>query len=942
MITGMKPGETSQIRTIGIRERLLKLFDNFPIIQRAAMLATKSSVPSTIPNSSPPSPVPTSRVLDRPSNFEPDTAGGDEDDPSVREPADSIPTKTVSPSEAEWQRRKDEDGASNDTIDAIMALTGIEKVKAEILRIHAKIHISKRQETSLREARFNIALLGNPGTGKTTVARLYAKFLTSVRAVRGKKFIETTGSRLANEGIPGIKKKIKLVLNAGGGVIFIDEAYQLTESGNPLGAHVLQFLLAEMENNVDKLVFIFAGYNSQMDNFLQHDSGLSSRVPYRLRFDDFSDDELRLMLERCIRDKYHGKMKIEGGMRGLYMRIAVQRLGRRRGREGFGNARDLQNLLSIIAERQAARLTEQRRTGKKLDYLLFVKEDLIGPDPSRAVYECSAWTELKALIGLQAVKKSAQDLVDIVLDNYRRELNEKKPVQMSLNRVFLGNPGTGKTTVAKLYGQVLADIGLLTNGEVVVKNPADFIGSVLGESESKTKAILASTVGKVLVIDEAYMLYSGVPGGGKRNDPYKDAVIDTIVAEVQSVPGDDRCVLLLGYEPQMREMFQNVNPGLSRRFAIEDAFRFEDFSDSELLEILNLKLKQQDLGATDDAKHVAIEVLGRARNRPNFGNGGEVENLLAIAKSNYHSRQAALLEAQRGLDIIFQPMDFDPNYDRWAHPEENLQKQFADLTGCEKIMERFLEWQNIARILKQKGQDPRRLVPTTFQFKGPPGTGKTTIARKMGQVYYDMGLLSSPEVIECSASDLVADYVGQTGHKTRQVCDRALGKVLFIDEAYRLSESHFAKEAIEELVYILTQDPFARNLIVILAGYDEEMNQLMAMNRGLSSRFPETITFENMSPQHCLDILKKTLEKEGIRCRALEVPSSGDYQRLVVLLGRLARLPSWGNARDVITLSEQMARIVYKRASTLSDKLTLESQDAVDCVAKMLRERESS
>lgn len=211
----------------------------------------------------------------------------------------------------------------------------------------------------------------------------------------------------------------------------------------------------------------------------------------------------------------------------------------------------------------------------------------------------------------------------------------------------------------------------------------------------------------------------------------------------------------------------------------------------------------------------------------------------------------------------------------------------------------------------------------------------------MGQVYYDMGFLSSTEVVECSASDLVAHYVGQTGHKTRQVFERALGKVLFIDEAYRLSEGHFAKEAMDELVGILTQDAFAGKLIVILAGYDQEMNQLMAVNPGLSSRFPETITFENMSPEQCLDILRNTLKKSGIRCRTLDAPSSEDYQRLVALFRQLASLPSWGNARDVITLSKQMVRIVYKRTSTLPDELTLEGQDAVDCVAEMLQERYS-
>ena len=124
---------------------------------------------------------------------------------------------------------------------------------------------------------------------------------------------------------------------------------------------------------------------------------------------------------------------------------------------------------------------------------------------------------------------------------------------------------------------------------VLVRNPSDFMGSVLGQSEQNTRGILAAGVGKILVIDEAYGLYGGK---GSVSDPYKAAVIDTIVAEVQSVPGDDRCVLLLGYQSQMEDMMQNTNPGLSRRFPLSSAFVFEDFNDDELQTIFKFKLKK--------------------------------------------------------------------------------------------------------------------------------------------------------------------------------------------------------------------------------------------------------------------------------------------------------------------------------------------------------------
>ena len=301
--------------------------------------------------------------------------------------------------------------------------------------------------------------------GKTTVARLYAKILTSLGALPGDAFVETTGSRLANDGVAGIKKHIEGIHNAGGGALFIDEAYQLADQHNFGGRQVLDFLLAEMENNVGKIVFILAGYNKEMEKFFEHNPGLPSRVPYTLQFTDYHDDELLWMLQQRIERRYQSKMAIEGGKDGLYMRIVVRRLGRGRGRPGFGNARALQTTYSKIAERQADRLKHERKDGLCPDDFLLTKEDLIGPDPSQAILNSVAWEKLQELTGLTAVKESIKGMIDRISVNYQRELEEKSPITTSLNRVFLGNPGTGKTSVAKLYGQILADLGLLSNGE---------------------------------------------------------------------------------------------------------------------------------------------------------------------------------------------------------------------------------------------------------------------------------------------------------------------------------------------------------------------------------------------------------------------------------------------------------------------------------------------
>jgi len=576
------------------------------------------------------------------------------------------------------------------------------------------------------------------------VARHYAKVLTTIQVLSGDGFIETTGSHLAHGGVAEVKNQLEQLGNSEGGVYFIDEAYQLTEGHNYGGKKVLDYLLAEIESLTGKIIFVFAGYRKQMEKFFEHNPGLSSRIPYTLHFEDYTDAELLRMLQFQMNQYYKSRIEIEDGVDGLYMRIAVRRLGRGRGRDGFGNARALENMFARMREQQSDRLTRQRKEGLSPDDYHITKEDLIGPDPSKAIRICDAWTQLQQLTGLKSVKDSVSFMIDLIKTNYKRELNEKKLIDVSLNRVFLGPPGTGKTTVAKLYGRILSDIGMLSNGEgqftpgiktlcllimnfqVVVKNPSDFIGNVIGQSESNTKAILATTVGKVLIIDEAYMLYPGSgSGSGSGTDIYKTAVIDTIVADVQSVPGDDRCVLLLGYEAQMVDMFQNVNPGLTRRFQLSDAFRFEDFSDSELQEILQLKLTNQDLGATQQAVSTAIDVLSRLRNGLNFGNGGDVENLISKAKANYQARQSALSAAQRSIDFIFEPQDFDTDFDRASGAETNLQELFKGVIGCEGIIAKLDGFLKVAKGMRAQGLEPRGQIPMNFIFKGPPGNRKT-------------------------------------------------------------------------------------------------------------------------------------------------------------------------------------------------------------------------
>ncbi|KUI53134.1 Stage V sporulation protein K [Cytospora mali] len=927
MMKYKKDEEEQQKALAQHRADLSMLKDTATRILNAAKPQSKSMMPGSFPGGSPLTP-----PADEDSD---DTLGG-------------IPEGA----KQEWKYLKDFEGAKNETLDELMGMIGLEDVKSEFLSIKSRVDTALRQGIPLDKERFSCSMLGNPGTGKTTVARLYARFLTSIGVIPGSCFKEETGASLANAGVSGCKTIIDDILNDGGGVLFIDEAYQLTSGNSYGGGAVLDYLLPEVENLCGKIVFVLAGYNKQMESFFAHNPGLPSRFPVEMRFADYTDEELLRIFESKIHKKYSGRMKCEDGSRGLYCRIATRRVGRARGHEGFGNARTIENLLATISSRQAVRLRRERRGGKKPDDLQFTKEDLIGPEPTEALSKSEAWRKLQNLIGLKAVKEAVRSLIDSAGQNYSRELAEQPPIQYSLNRVFLGSPGTGKTTVAKLYGSILVNLGLLSKGEgsqVVLKNPSDFVGSALGESEKLTKGILAASLGKVLVIDEAY----GLDGGnGSTADPYKTAVIDTIVAEVQSVPGDDRCVLLLGYKEHMENMFQNVNPGLSRRFPVSSAFEFEDFNDEELGKILDMKLKQQGYDATDQGKRVAMEVLNRAKNRPNFGNAGEVDIMLDAAKARHQKR---LSQNETHSVSTLEALDFDENFDRAERAETNVAKLFEGTVGQEAVVFLLQSYQETVRTMKTLEMDPKESIPFNFLFRGPPGTGKTTTANKMGKVFYDMGFLATAEVISCSTTDIIGQYVGQTGPKVQQQLDKALGRVLFIDEAYRLSEGPFAKEAMDELVDAATREKYAKKLIIILAGYEKDINRLMTTNPGLTSRFPEVIDFRSLNAEECVKLLAKLLKSKQSRfagpkakkklifdISVLENLDPSFKVLLTQLFSQLSQQDGWANARDIQTIAES----IFKK--TIGDKegvskghLTVKEETVEAEVSRMLQERVS-
>ncbi|PCD34774.1 hypothetical protein AU210_007371 [Fusarium oxysporum f. sp. radicis-cucumerinum] len=216
-----------------------------------------------------------------------------------------------------------------------------------------------------------------------------------------------------------------------------------------------------------------------------------------------------------------------------------------------------------------------------------------------------------------------------------------------------------------------------------------------------------------------------------------------------------------------------------------------------------------------------------------FKDGINIEHIIDLAEVNYQHQL-------HGLKPL-EPIDFDPDFNRSKRADENRNALFEDFVGFEQITDRFRKYQKMANGMRRYGLDPKPHIPWAFVFKGPPGTGKTSTARKVGKLFYDIGFLSSDEVVTCSVTNLTGELSGHTGPKVINQFELGLGKVLFIDEAYRLIGDSFHKEAIGELVDVMTKPRYAHNMVVILAGYSDEMEELLMLNPGLRSRFPTVL-----------------------------------------------------------------------------------------------------
>ncbi|TDC87446.1 AAA family ATPase [Actinomadura sp. 7K507] len=520
-----------------------------------------------------------------------------------------------------------------DPMAELEALTGLGGVKHEIELIVAGAKATKmRRDAGVAvptpPAR-HMVFTGNPGTGKTVVARLFARILKDLGVLTSGHLVEATRSTLVGTyiGETAVKTR-KVAQRAVGGVLFIDEAYSLVQEGveEDYGPEAIAELLRVMENHRDDIVVIVAGYEREMRRFIASDPGLASRFPSTVRFPDFADAELI--------EIFTGQVADAGLELAPDARDRVADLLRRapRGRS-FGNARVMRNLCERATALQARRVTALSKATPD-DLAALTAEDL--PDTlsgsTRVRPVTDPLAELDALIGLADVKKEVHRLAaEARATDLRRAAGQTVTVP-SRHMVFTGNPGTAKTTVARLVASVYADLGLLSSGHLVEVSRADLIGSYVGQTAPRVRAAVEQALGGVLFIDEAYSL---------AGDSYTQEAVSTLVQLMEEYRSD-LVVIAAGYEREM-EAFLSGNSGLESRFPKRLAF--PDYSDDELVEIFTHLAAAEGLQLSED---VPARLRGLLRDVPrgsSFGNGRLMRNLLDGAVATQAERLTATSDA---------------------------------------------------------------------------------------------------------------------------------------------------------------------------------------------------------------------------------------------------------------------------------------------------------
>ena len=806
-----------------------------------------------------------------------------------------------------------EERSVEDILKDLDTFIGMDEVKAAVKEMAYSVqNAMQRAERGLGEQEkmsMHIILTGNPGTGKTTIARKLGEILASIGYLDSGHVVEVDRAKMVSPYQGETPKVVdRLCDKAKGGILFVDEAYTLaplSASGDRdnQGAQALEKLMKRMEDDRGQFIVIAAGYRTEMENLFRVNPGFRSRFNYFLDIKDYSPEQLfEIMLVFAKGKKYIFSPEAEE----LTKKMVTEMYNSRD--KDFANGRTMRSLFDQICKKQAQRLQGESISSMSNEQLMTIEDQDIPYEAPQAVDYTECLKKLDGLVGLGGVKKEISNLAAYL--NLQIKRGETNTFQ-GKHYVFTGNPGTGKTTVARIMADVFKTLGIVSRGQLVEADRAKLVAGYSGQTAIKTNQLVDQAMGGVLFIDEAYTLKSN------DSDSFGAEAIDTLLKRLEDDRGKFICIVA-GYTDQMHD-FIDTNPGLKSRFT--QTIHFDDYTPDELTQIFINLAKGKNFTIdeeTEGAIHREFEQLYLRRDK-NFGNAREARRIFDGAVERQSQRLVKLMSDPGFQEEDMYKLtkeDLPMAQSDSARPLEEVLNELDEFIGMRTVKNSIRRLAVQSMFMKQRaamGAGKVQQMAMNFILTGNPGTGKTSIARKMGEVLQAMEILPTARVIEASRATLVGKYMGETPKIVNNMCDKAMGGILFIDEAYTLSDGgdQYGKEAIDTLMKRMEDD--RGKFVVIAAGYKDKMEEFLMMNPGLASRFTHKLHIDDYNEDELLAIFKHMAQKDQYN-----LSPTAEFKALDTIYKMvLNKDESWGNAREMRNLLDATIQKLSLRVSQM-------------------------
>lgn len=784
----------------------------------------------------------------------------------------------------------------DDEDDELSILVGLEQQK-KLLREHVatlKEIVDQRGISALGSINSNILITGNSGSGKTVLTGQIMELMVASGLFDDEEWEPYDSLSIDNLDLD--KEPLKAI-DLEDAHKFLPERKDADLTGTPLEYLTVRSRL-QLAVGKNPLILIVNG-NQELREYIEKRPELNSLFALKISLPDYTPTEVAAICGQILKEKY--SLSITREARDKLCRVFNYE---RRNSECFGNAH--------LADSKASELmmaATRRNKGKKVT--LVTEDDVTGKEfVPKTIEEVMA--EFDKYVGIDEIKKTMLSIVNSIRSFER--LHPGETYILKDHYIFIGNPGTGKTTIARVFADALSAMGVLPSGQLVEVSPGDLKGQYQGHTAPKVDAAFDRAMGGVLFIDEAYGVWNG------ENDDFGTEAVTALIKNAEDRRGK-MIAILAGYEKEMG-VFSTANPGIASRFNVN--IKFRDYKGPELTEIARRMIKAQ--GYTlDNSAELGIgkffDKMELAKQK-DFANARDVRNAVDKAIKTQNTRiqkESSKPGFDASKEFVLTMNDISGSSEKPPLSVDQVLAQLDDLIGMDDIKQEIRKLANVAmvnRMRMERGLGSAALQPVNIILTGNPGTGKTTIAKRLGEVLHAAGVLPSDKVVEREAKTILSGYINESGRNMEKAVDEAMGGVLFIDEAYNLlpvpgSMNNTGNEALDALMTRMENDK--GKFVVVIAGYKDRMEELTRRgNPGLISRFNKRFHIDDYSAEELIRIFKFNLEKRNFKITG---EAEAELRKTVKHMVDNKGL-HFGNAREIVNLLNETMELQGNRIAS--------------------------